>query len=270
MTEPILSPQDDDKFQTLKKELPHGLIVLGEKGLDVQSTSNALADTSPSHVLIIEPLEGKRDISIEQIRDCIASLRTYASQRRVVIVRLADHLSTPASNSLLKMLEEPPESTHFILESSSLSNLLPTIISRCQILNLHRTLHKQDTLLLQGTKLDNTSKQQILFLAAGRPQLIRDLAKQPQKLDSYREIISDAKKVFTGSAYDKLIAVQKYSTKREEALKLIDIIITLVRFQLKSKGFHQPTIDLLEKTEKAEQLLRANGHVKLSLLQIVI
>lgn len=270
MTEPILAPQDQQTLQRLKQKPPHGLIILGEKGLDVSRASDSIATSIPSDISVLSPLESKRDIGIEQIRDTFASLRTFATKRRVIIIRSADQLSAPASNSLLKMLEEPPEATIFILESSSISKLLPTVISRCQIFALHRTLPKQDTLLLQDTDLDQSTASQIRFLSAGRPESIRDLIQNPNKLENYREMISDAQLIFANDPYNKLVAVSKYSSSREGAIQFIDIIITLIRFQLKAKGHQHPLIMLLEQAESVESDLRLNGHVKLALLQLVI
>ena len=270
MTKPILAPQDQQTFLSLKQKPPHGLIIVGEKGLDVSRTSDAIASSTLSDVSIISPLESKRDIAIEQIRDAVSSLRTFANKRRVIIVRSADQLSTPASNSLLKMLEEPPEATIFILESSSLLKLLPTVISRCQIFVLHRTIPKQDTLLLQSVELGQSTADQIRFLSAGRPESIRDFVHNPSKLEDYREMISSAKLFFTNNAYGKLVALNKYSSKREDAIQLIDIIITLIRFQLKAKGYQQPLIKLLDQAVKVESDLKSNGHVKLALLQLII
>ncbi|MBN1561822.1 DNA polymerase III subunit delta' [candidate division KSB1 bacterium] len=72
-------------------------------------------------------------IGIEQIREIrhAATLRPMEG-RRVVIVAEADKMTIPAANSLLKILEEPPETMYLILTASQVSSLLPTILSRCQ------------------------------------------------------------------------------------------------------------------------------------------
>ncbi|MDP2816355.1 MAG: hypothetical protein Q8O19_06725, partial [Rectinemataceae bacterium] len=62
----------------------------------------------------------------------------HRGQARVVIIDPADAMNPAAANSLLKMLEEPPESVHFLLVSSHWRRLLPTIRSRCRLLTLPR------------------------------------------------------------------------------------------------------------------------------------
>ncbi len=85
-------------------------------------------------ILSIGPEEGKKNISIAQIRKiglAIASRPNEAKYRMVLILN-ADMMNLQAQNALLKMLEEPPEKTFFILIADQVSSLLPTIISRCR------------------------------------------------------------------------------------------------------------------------------------------
>lgn len=73
-----------------------------------------------------------RVIKIEQIRrlDAFFAVGTHRGGSRVVLVYPAESLTTDAANALLKTLEEPPPDTYFILVTSRLSEVLPTIRSR--------------------------------------------------------------------------------------------------------------------------------------------
>ena len=83
---------------------------------------------------IVEAEPGKRIIKIEQARDLrnMLHLMPVEGDRRVVILREADHMEAPAANALLKTLEEPTSFTLLILTTCSPRTLLPTIRSRCQ------------------------------------------------------------------------------------------------------------------------------------------
>lgn len=59
-------------------------------------------------------------------------LHAYEGGRRVVIIWHAERLRLEAANALLKLLEEPPQSTHIILTLEEPALLLPTLQSRCQ------------------------------------------------------------------------------------------------------------------------------------------
>jgi len=75
-----------------------------------------------------------KEIKIDQIRALadFMNVSTHRSGMRVVVLYPAEALNTPAANSLLKTLEEPPPNTMFLLVSNRLDRLLPTILSRCR------------------------------------------------------------------------------------------------------------------------------------------
>jgi DNA polymerase-3 subunit delta' len=79
--------------------------------------------------------EGKTVITIDQIREVTgrATLRPYEGRRPVWILDPADRMQEPAANALLKTLEEPAGASLFVLVTAAPSALLPTILSRCQV-----------------------------------------------------------------------------------------------------------------------------------------
>ena len=73
-------------------------------------------------------------IKIDQIRTLCQTLamKPYEAAMRVVIISDAQAMNPAAGNALLKMLEEPPLQTILVLISAHTSDLLPTVVSRCQ------------------------------------------------------------------------------------------------------------------------------------------
>lgn len=63
------------------------------------------------------------------------ALKAYEGGHKVMIIWMADKMNTAASNKLLKLLEEPPAKTIFILITEHLEDILQTIYSRCQVLD---------------------------------------------------------------------------------------------------------------------------------------
>ncbi len=80
--------------------------------------------------------ELRRSIRVDQIRSLNRRFAVHPtfSSRRIVILDGAEHCEVSASNALLKMLEEPPQGTIFILITHAPGRLLPTIRSRCRTL----------------------------------------------------------------------------------------------------------------------------------------
>ncbi len=85
-------------------------------------------------ILTIGPEKDKKNINIAQIRQTgfVIASRPNEGRYRMVLILNADLMNLQAQNALLKMLEEPPEKTFFILIADKVSSLLPTIISRCR------------------------------------------------------------------------------------------------------------------------------------------
>lgn len=82
--------------------------------------------------------EPSRSIRIKQIRllEGLLTVTPSIAARRVIVIDAADDLEPGAANALLKMLEEPPPKTVFLLVSHAPDRLLPTIRSRCRLLRL--------------------------------------------------------------------------------------------------------------------------------------
>jgi DNA polymerase III subunit delta' len=88
-------------------------------------------------VRMIEPLVGKKEISIQQVREIEKELsyRSFSGGRKIAIIDPATLLNTPAQNALLKTLEEPPQDSLLVLIAVSAGGLLPTVRSRCMRLS---------------------------------------------------------------------------------------------------------------------------------------
>lgn len=86
-------------------------------------------------VLLVEP---DPSITIAQIRDLKTWLarKPYQAKTKLALLLQAHTLTLPAQHALLKSLEEPPPETMIILATNQPDSLIPTIHSRCQLINL--------------------------------------------------------------------------------------------------------------------------------------
>ena len=79
--------------------------------------------------------------------------KPYESEYRMVIIWLPEKMNQPAANKLLKQLEEPPENTLILMISENTDRILPTILSRAQLVHvppLERTAMSEALLRLTG------------------------------------------------------------------------------------------------------------------------
>jgi DNA polymerase-3 subunit delta' len=79
------------------------------------------------------------EIRVDDAQEILKSLalKSYEGGYKIMIIWMADKLNTAASNKLLKLLEEPPEKTVFILISENEEDIIQTIRSRCQIVQFN-------------------------------------------------------------------------------------------------------------------------------------
>jgi hypothetical protein len=107
--------------------------------LSSRPTDHALAERGlhPDVIELSAPA-GKERIGIDQVRDAIraAQFTPVESDRKVCLVPRAESLTVEASNGLLKTLEEPPRGMVFALLAEHAGDLLPTIVSRSQIVRV--------------------------------------------------------------------------------------------------------------------------------------
>jgi len=148
----IGNPQILKLFSNLKKEdLNHAYLFTGKEGMGKSKLAKQLAKSLQcptgkllkpcekcpaclSRNLETTILKGPQKISIDEIRK-IQKKMNFKSQEnsfKICIIDNAERLTQEASNCLLKILEEPPEKSIFILITSKLKLILPTIHSRCQ------------------------------------------------------------------------------------------------------------------------------------------
>jgi DNA polymerase-3 subunit delta' len=92
-----------------------------------------IADRNHPDVRLIKPLAGKKEISIQQIREVEKELnfRSFSGKRKIIIIDPAAIMNIPAQNALLKTLEEPPQDSLLFLLAPNGGNVLPTVRSRC-------------------------------------------------------------------------------------------------------------------------------------------
>lgn len=105
-------------------QYPRFSIITGNKGQGKKTIANYIAKKL-NFTLV------SSDIKIDSVREIIESAYTQ-TQPIIYLFSDADTMSINAQNSLLKVIEEPPNNAYFILTLSQIENTLPTIKSRCQ------------------------------------------------------------------------------------------------------------------------------------------
>ena len=100
---------------------------------DADEWTQIIWTNHPDVGLVVAP---KRVLRVEQMRQIEkeANFRPFEGKARVFLIDEADKLNDASANALLKVLEEPPRTSHLILITARPAMLLPTILSRCQMI----------------------------------------------------------------------------------------------------------------------------------------
>lgn len=118
----------------------------------------------------VAPEEGGDSIKVDAVRELLRtlSLAPVESQHRVAVIDDAHLMTDSGKNAILKTLEEPNASVILILIAPSVDAVLPTIASRCQILNLRPSPLKAVAQALQTKGIERERAEFIARLSRGR------------------------------------------------------------------------------------------------------
>jgi len=162
--------------------------------------------------------EERKLISIDSVRELAIKLQKTAQQggARVALIDPASRMSIGATNALLKTLEEPGEDTLLILGCTSITKVLPTIRSRCRIIQAPEASNQdaENWLAMRGHDADTIS--QALKAAFGEPLVAEELL-ESGNLASYPKFLDDLTQVSTG-ALDPAALAQRWAKSNHTQL----------------------------------------------------
>jgi len=198
----------EDKLVKLSKmlrenRLPHALLFFGPQGVGKRSVAEkiladflcenknscghcascrALAAGAHGDYHLIEPEvtpAGKHIIKIDAIRNLQTELAEFPviSTGRAVLIDEADAMNETAMNALLKTLEEPPGTALFILVTSSVAAILPTIISRTTRISFGALSSRDIAAALVGDGVAESEADELALMADGSLGKARELAR---------------------------------------------------------------------------------------------
>lgn len=149
-------------------------------------------------------------ISINKIREIrhSSSLKSFEGHGRVVIIAECEKLTAQASNALLKILEEPPPNTTLLLTSAKQNLLLPTIVSRCQLIRFE--LLKADEIENALAMRENVPAEKAKLIARVANGSYRQaLELQDEDLNGRRDLILDILRVVIQGDLERIQKVEE-------------------------------------------------------------
>lgn len=179
------------------QRFPHAYLFAGPKGIGKKTLAFEFArkvlgteklNNHPDFGILDEPGE----ITMEPILGFISrlSFKPFLAQKKISIINNAQSLNLQASNALLKTLEEASSGNIIILLADS-ARLLPTIISRCMVLNFSRFGKNQ---LAEFAKSENLKLTELIQnLSFGSPARLKKLSQDSEFLSFEEKTVEQYK-----------------------------------------------------------------------------
>jgi DNA polymerase-3 subunit delta' len=199
-----------------------------------RSCKKIMAEMHPD-ILTISPDNQK--IKISAIRDLYKLIisKPHEAKMRAVIVKNAESMNEQAQNAFLKMLEEPPANTFFILITDNINSLLATIISRCRniILQSNKIVNEEAVSIGKENDIDWPKRREWLLkeiinminnnkddqFVRLKPLLLAEkLSNEPDLLKGSLSIVR---------AFLRDIAIVRYSSDKITNIDYLQILISL-------------------------------------------
>lgn len=174
-------------------------------------------------------------LTIETVRLVSSStaLRPMEGRWRVLILEDAETLQEVAQEALLKTLEEPPSFVVLILLVNDVETLLPTIQSRCQIVELRPLSRGVVALGLIQNGVAPDQAEEIAGLSGGRPGWAVRAAARPKLVEERRADVDRAVSWIAGSGFDRMVTAVRlgdgFTKRRAETFAALDTVLGVWR-----------------------------------------
>jgi DNA polymerase-3 subunit delta' len=216
-------------------------------------------------------------LKVDQVRELQyrLALAPYESRYRIALLLRFEEANASAANALLKTLEEPPPQVVLVLTAESAERLMPTIVSRCEVLRL-RPLPVQ-TLRQALEARRGFPKEKALLLAhisGGRPGYALRLQQEPERLSQRQGWLDDQARLLGASRVERF-AYAEYLAKDKTSLRAS--LITWLSFwrdvMLQAGGSAAPLTNpdrLAEVRRVVDQLNLVSAHQAVSAIETTL
>lgn len=270
VTEPILHPQTE---LLLNQHIAHpsqSILLIGEAGMGKLHLAQWISDKLQTDHVVIEPPEGKQNIGIDQIK--VLYQHTKTGRPLCIIIADAHLMTREAQNALLKLLEEPPQNTYFILTSISEHLVLQTIRSRCQIIPI--TSVDTEVLLSKIPELADPEIRSLITTSGGKIGTLLTLLNNTDQYDQHKVSITTAKQFYGSNAYQRLALLHTGSFEKQWSVRLLDMLALILDSLIQASAEDSSRLQRLHTqalaVEQAARALSIAGNPKIHMTRLAL
>ena len=199
-------------------------------------------------------------LKVDQIREVrrTLTLKPYQANYRVALFLRFQEANDNAANALLKTLEEAPSYAVLILTADNPEQLLPTIVSRCEVLRLRPLKIEEVQAALETRGLETGKAKLIAHISGGRYGYALRLIENEALLEKREERLNDLQSLISASRVEKFAYADKLSRDKEAMRQAVLIWLSYWRdVMLRSAQAETPLVNLdrnVEIEDLAERL----------------
>jgi DNA polymerase-3 subunit delta' len=206
---------------------------------------------------VVQAEEAGGSLKVEQVRELQhgLSLAPYEADYRVALLLRFEEATTSAANALLKTLEEPPEQVVLLLTARDADSLLPTIVSRCEVIRLRPLAIEQVSQGLQSKwNVPGDEANLLAHIAAGRPGYALQLHQNQDQLENRRACLDEHRKMLEASRVERFHLAEGLAKDRAELQAILLIWLSYWRdIMLRVHGSSAPLVNI-DREEEINQL----------------
>ena len=268
-----------------RNRLVHTYLFYGIRHLGKTTVAIKFADrllnqpgASKTDLFELKLTEGKKDISIEQIRDWQhwLSLKSFGHGYKVGIVHQVERLNRNSATALLKTIEEPAARTIIILITSAHDSLLPTITSRSQKIHFLPVATKTIQQFVAGRLADQRQAQTISQFSFGRPGVARKFLDDGEYYAAYLGLHQKVESLWQQSLAERFIFLENFLVGKSHQSNLTLLKQFLQHFEiifrqkmLSGQGSWQ-LLQLADLSAQTRSILHSNIQPRLALENLLI
>ncbi len=193
---------------------------------ECHSCKQALSNNHPDIIRVVH--EKPNTISVDDVRAQVngdVAIKPYSSPYKIYIVNEAEKMTPQAQNAILKTLEEPPEYAVILLLTSNVNSLLPTILSRCVVLNMKPVADDLvKAYLMEQVKVPDYKAEVCVAFARGNIGKAKSLASSEDFENIKNEAISLLKYIQDMELHEIIAAIKKINEYKLEINDYLDIM----------------------------------------------
>jgi DNA polymerase III subunit delta' len=203
-----------------RNRISHAYLFIGAKHLGKETVARWFGKKLISNpqaiarnLIVMRPEEGLKITDIRSLQHEL-SLKNPWGEKRVVLMGDVNDMNGAAQNAFLKLLEEPPVGVVFILLASSLREILPTIISRTQLVRFSLVSeHKIKSFLRE--RVSSRRAEELSRLACGKPGWAAVALNTKQESSVLETAADEFLKIFNCSVTEKFKLVRQLVDSEE-------------------------------------------------------